>query len=226
MLGLIATQELSKKIKANNYNLKELLKNGEYDLLNEILGDYYSVQLEKHSRQFNLFIDVDWDILKIAIENKIKQGLYFDGYKILKVVESNFELDDDLKLFKKVCNYCHDLSENIFDDKDIKAVKSLVNGADDYCKNLIDTYRAEIYLKLCNSEYQNAIDFGEEILKEFPEDGEVLGLVARAYYNLDETEKAHEIYDRAVHLTRNGFIWRNAKQDIGIERMLEEANVN
>lgn len=226
MKGFIAIHELNQKINANNYNPKELLKNKEYGILNEIFDGYYSVQLEKYCRQFNLFIEIDWDLLKVAIENKIKQGLYFDGAEIIKVVENNLGLDDDLKLLKNACEYCSELSQDIFDDKDIIAAENLVDGADDYCKNLIDTYRAKLYLKLTNStsdsDYENTIDYGEELLKEFPEDGEILGLIARAYHRLGKHDESYEIYSRAVHLTRNGFIWRNAKQDVGIERMMEE----
>ena len=194
--------------------------------MNSIFEDYYSLQLDKNCRQFNLFIDIDRDLLKIAIENKIRQGLYFDAYKILKIVEYNHELDDDLKHLKKVCEYCKDLSVSIFDSKDLSMLENTLNEADDYCKSLIDTHRAKLYLELSKSDsdedYRQVISNGEKSLSDFPDDGELLGLVARAYYNLGENEKAYEIYDKAVHLTRNSFIWRNAKEDCGIDRMMEE----
>lgn len=226
MTGVIVLQELSLRIAQNNYDLRGLLDNGEYYILNSIFEDYYSLQLDKNCRQFNLFIDIDRDLLKIAIENKIRQGLYFDAYKILKIVEYNHELDDDLKHLKKVCEYCKDLSVSIFDSKDLSMLENTLNEADDYCKSLIDTHRAKLYLELSKSDsdedYRQVISNGEKSLSDFPDDGELLGLVARAYYNLGENEKAYEIYDKAVHLTRNSFIWRNAKEDCGIDRMMEE----
>ena len=115
---------------------------------------------------------------------------------------------------------------NIFDNKDINAVETILNGSDDYCKSLIDTSRARLYLELTKSkdesDYEQVIKNGEESLMEFPNDGEILGLIARAYYRLGEKDKAYDIYSQAVQLTRNSFIWRNAKEDCGIDRMLEE----
>ena len=230
MLGVIVKEELHKTIESNNYDLSLLLDNNEFSLLDEIFEDYYALQLNPNSRFLNYFVDIDSSILKIALESKIKQGLYFTSRRILGIVENNIELDEDLKQLKKVCDYCHNLSVSIYDDKDMESLESILNDADDYSKTLIDTYRAELHLELSKSEngedYKKVIDNGEAILLKFPQDGEILGIIAKAYFHLGENEKSHELFRKAVDLTRNGFVWKEAKEYAGIDRMLEEAHVN
>ncbi|WP_406535724.1 LicD family protein [Methanobrevibacter sp.] len=224
--GVIATEELYKKIEFNNYDLEKLLNDGEYELLDELFDDYYTVQLKKNCRLFNLFIDLDEEVLKVAIVNKIKQGRYFTALTILNIMENNMDLGEDFGFYKQVCDYCKDLSVNIYDEKDFDKAADILNGANDYCNSLIDTYRAKLLVKLHNSnsdeDYKQVIAEGNDMLIDFPEDGEILASIAEAYYHLGDDKKAHDIYSDAVNHTRNGFVWRDAKQYVGIDKMMEE----
>ena len=60
------------------------------------------------------------------------------------------------------------------------------------------------------------------MLDLYPNDGEIMSYIAESYFNLNNIDKAKEFYDNAVHNTRNGFVWKNAKQNAGIDRMKEE----
>ena len=226
MRGVIATEELYKNIEYNNYDLEQLLKDKQYSLLDEIFDDYYDIQLKKNCRLFNLFIDIKDDVLKVAIENKIKQGRYFTALRILNIMENNFTLSDQFSHYKKACEYCKSLSVNIYDNKDFDKATDILNDADDYCNSLIDTKRAKLLVKLHyangDDDYKEIIDEGNQMLSDFPDDGEILASIAEAHYRLGDSEKAHEIYRNAVNNTRNGFVWRNAKQQVGIDKMLEE----
>ena len=42
------------------------------------------------------------------------------------------------------------------------------------------------------------------------------------YLYVKEKEKAEDLYNRAIHLTRNGIIWEKAKESVGLERIEEE----
>ena len=131
-----------------------------------------------------------------------------------------------MKEYKKSCDYCHDLSVSIYDDRDLESLESFLNDADEYSETLIDTYRAKLHLQLSisesNEDYMKIINDGEAILSEFPEDGEIMNILAKAYFHLGEKEKSYELFKQAVDFTRNGFVWRDAKEFAGIDRMLEE----
>ena len=71
------------------------------------------------------------------------------------------------------------------------------------------------------------IEQGNGMLEYYPHDGEIMAYIAEAYFNLGNIEKSTELYEMAVNNTRNGFVWRNAKEKVGIDRMAgEEIHVN
>jgi len=74
MKGIIAKKEIDKKIEFNDYDLNQLLKDEEYEILNDLFGSYYSIQLNQNCRKYNFLIDIDKELIKIALLNKIKQG--------------------------------------------------------------------------------------------------------------------------------------------------------
>ena len=47
MKGIIAKKEIDKKIEFNDYDLNQLLKDEEYEILNDLFGSYYSIQLNQ-----------------------------------------------------------------------------------------------------------------------------------------------------------------------------------
>ena len=49
-----------------------------------------------------------------------------------------------------------------------------------------------------------------------------MAYLAESELKLGEKEKAEDLYNRAIHLTRNGIIWEKAKESVGLERIEEE----
>lgn len=226
MEGIIAKAELEKEIEFNGYNLKQLLEDKEYDILNKLFAKYYSIQLNQNCRKYNFLIDIDRELIKIAIENKIRQGQYYTARNIINILENNFELDSDFKHYKDMCIFCKKMSIAIYDDHDVEALEGLLNNIERDCESLVDTYRASLWLDMKkakeNEDYEQIISKGNEMLKDYEDDGEIMAYIAEAHYHLDDKEKAAECYKKAVHNTRNGFVWQNAKRYLGIDRMAEE----
>ena len=92
--------------------------------------------------------------------------------------------------------------------------------------NLIDVFRATLWYKLktakSDEDYDEIINQGSEMLEYYPNDGELMSHIAEAYFNLNNMDKAKEFYEFAVNNTRNGFVWRKAKENVGIDRMARE----
>lgn len=225
--SIMAKLNIHKLIEINNYDAADLLKNEDYDTLNMLFEEYYSFQLNQTARKYNILVDLeDMNLVKIAVESKIRQGQYYVANNILNIVEHNIGFDDDFQHYKDVCVYCKRLSKAIYDDHDLEALEdTLNNGFDDFSK-IVDNYRARLHLDLNRAkdddDYRLLIDEGNEMLKEYPNDGEIMAYIAQAYYLLGDNPKASEMYDEAVHNTRNGFVWNDAKKYVGIDRMAEE----
>ena len=74
--------------------------------MNDLFGSYYSIQLNQNCRKYNFLIDIDKELIKIALLNKIKQGQYYTARNIINILEVNFELDDEFKHLKEMCIFC------------------------------------------------------------------------------------------------------------------------
>ena len=228
MRGVLVKKEIYEKIKIDKYNPKELLENKEFKKLDDLFNDFYSIQLSKISLVHNILVDIDLNLFKIAIENKLKQGMYHSAINIIKILESNEIFDEDLKSLKETCYYCKDLSINIYDNKDVEIVEKILQESDNSYETLIDTYRAKLWLSINKSkvseDYEKIILDGTNFLNEYPNDGEIMAYIAEAYYQLGKKEKAYEMYNQAVQNTRNGFVWQYAKKRSDIDKMIEEGD--
>ena len=197
LIGILTRKELGVTIENNGYDVEELLKNREFDTLNKLFDKYYSIQLSHYSKRFNLMIEIDETLQKIAIANKIQQGQFYTGDTILTIIEKNKGLNDSLKELKEICEYCRKLSIAIFDNYDEETVRDLLNKIPQGYENLVDVFKATLWLKLktasSTEDYESIINEGTEFLKLYPEDGELMG-----------------------------FVWRKAKENVGIDRMAEE----
>ena len=224
--GIIAKKDIDKLLKDYNYDLEQLLKDRNFDVLDQIFEKYYSAQLNKFSRTNNLMIELDENILKIAVLNKIYQGFYYSANDILSVIEVNEGLNEEFKHYKDICDYCRNLSIAIYDDHSVETVGDLLNNVPKDAHDLVDTFRAELWFKLktakANEDYESILEKGNDMLKLYPQDGEIMSYIAESHFNLNDMEQAKKMYDLAVHNTRNGFVWRRAKENVGIDRMAEE----
>ena len=220
--GIIIRKEIDMITKDNGYDLESLLENRQFALLDQILERYYSIQLNQSCKKYSLLLDIDEDIRKVAILNKLNQGHYYVADTLLTIIEKNDKLTDYYRHLKEICQYCRDLSVAIFDNNDVETVKDLLTNIPEGYENLVDVFRATLWHDLKNEKYESVISRGSEMLELYPDDGEVMSHIAEAYFNLNDMENAKKYYQKAVHNTRNGFVWRNAKENVGIDRMAEE----
>ncbi|MBQ6512843.1 phosphorylcholine transferase LicD [Methanobrevibacter sp.] len=224
--GLIDKKNIEKTVELNNYDLNQLLKDKEFELIDDIFKDYYTHQFYAVPKRYSSLHDLGDDLFKVTVESKIRQGTYFTGRKVLDIIEHNRPMGNELLYLKDVCEYCRTLSVAIYDDFDVEKVEETLKKTFDGFENLIDTYRARLWLlaKKSNNDddYRNLIAEANKMLSEYPEDGEIMAYIAGAYYLLGDQEKSFEMYRKAVDCSRNGFVWQFAKKHAGIDRMKEE----
>ena len=224
--GLIDKKNIEKTVELNDYDLDQLLKDEEFELIDDIFKDYYTHQFYAVPKRYSSLHDLGDDLFKVTVESKIRQGTYFTGRKVLDIIEYNRPMSDELQYLKDVCEYCRTLSVAIYDDFDVDKVEETLKKTFDGFENLIDTYRARLWLlaKKSNNDddYRNLIAEANRMLSEYPEDGEIMACIAGAYYLLGDQDKSCEMYRKAVDCSRNGFVWQFAKKHAGIDKMNEE----
>lgn len=223
---IVAKKEIDKIIESHGYDVEDLLKNRQFDTLNHIFDRYYSIQLNQNCKRYGMMVELDSELLKIAILSKLQQGHYYAADSILAIIEDNVGLNDFYRHLREICEYCRKLSIAIYDNYDVGAVGELLNDIPQDYSNLIDVFRATLWYKLktakSDEDYDEIINQGSEMLEYYPNDGELMSHIAEAYFNLNNMDKAKEFYEFAVNNTRNGFVWRKAKENVGIDRMARE----
>ena len=83
-----------------------------------------------------------------------------------------------------------------------------------------DYVKAELWIGLQNSNLiEDIVDVEEKALSaldKYGRDGELLSFYAEALYRQGKINAAKTIYKEAIENTRNGFVWRAAKDLFGL----------
>lgn len=204
----------------DNYNAKA------YGAVRNIYRDYTQNQMNQYARKYNVYYNISDECMYYILMTAIQQGRYFEAQKYLNIRKQNEPLSEKLLEVQELIDYCRDLSIAIYDYDDVDRIKELLREAKSEWKELLDYGRAELWLndRLAESEldWQQQKTRAEKWNQIYPEDGEVMAYLAESELKLGEKEKAEDLYNRAIHLTRNGIIWEKAKESVGLERIEEE----
>lgn len=197
------------------------LNSGNYEELNNNLAEYFNIQFSDLMKQDGVFVPVSDEYLNIVILSLILQGKYYTGLKLLKYRETyDNHISEELKETKEKAIFCRNLSIAIYDDKNPENVKMLLDEKKRNYSELIDFKRAELWLMkveaLDKGEYNKLIDCAESALTYFSNDGEIMSYRAFGLYCADRKDEAREEYERAINNTRNGFVWKEAKEYFGL----------
>jgi len=201
--------------------MRKLLAEGKFRKLDDILQRFYTASDNPLVKDNQVMIPVEDDYLYVAVMNKVKQGFYFNGSKLISLREKNGKpLTEELNDAKAQIEFCRAVSIAIYDEKDIYKVEELLKENEQY-SSTIDYKRAELWVMKHQAEtdtdHFQLLSKAEEYLSYFPEDGEIMRFEAYAAYKLCKLELAEEKYRNAVACTRNGFVWREAKELFGID---------
>lgn len=201
--------------------LEDCLNSGRYEELNKHLSKYFGYQFEELMKWNGIFIPVPDEYLRIAVMSLIAQGKYYIGLKLLRYRESyDSDISAELNDIKLIAIFCRELSIAVYDEKDADKVKNILEENRGRYGELIDFKRAELWLIRNGAENDN--DFSrlivkaEDALNMFNNDGELMAYKAAGLYGLGKRDEAKASYIEAVNNTRNGFIWKEAKELFGI----------
>lgn len=196
--------------------LKDFLQNREFDKLEDIFADYYQVQLNKYLRDCGIIVDVPAQYIKLALMNRIAQGRY---YTVSKIIDFIIENCDSLALeIQEVIDayyFCKNISIALYDESDLKKVDDILETNLKYENNIVDFARAKLWSQMKKSEsiddYISLVSSAREAIKKYGQDGELIRFEAYGLYGQGNMSESKARYNVAIKNTRNGFVWREAK---------------
>lgn len=202
--------------------LQNLLDQKDFTSLNQQFSYYYSAQSHSEIKINHVLVPVPDDYIYIAVMNQILQGGYYKVSGIMNVrKETQVPLTDSLKKADDMIQFCKELSIALYDKKNQSSVKQLLKDYQYYAEIIPDYARAELWL--INQDIDEKTKYAE-LLKEsrkrkelFNDDGEIMRYEAYALYMLDEKEESKAVYKLAIKKTRNGFVWKEAKELFDID---------
>ena len=174
--------------------------------------------------KFNFMVPISDKNLATLLFGLIEQGKYYAVNKYLSIRKlQDKPLSDELIEIENLVVYCRELSVARYDRKDCSLVQSILDEHESKYSDLLDSFRARIWVKendaKSKQDYEIINELCEEALSLYPFDGEIMAIQAKAKMECGFEKEAMELYDKAIHNTRNGLIWQKVEDESGISRL-------
>ena len=198
--------------------LDSLLEKRNFEELGKHLDYYYMTQMHPEVKTNGVFVDLPDEYLRIAILYYILQGSYYRASKAIEIrLHQRRPLGDGYRKALELFDFCRDISIAIYDEMDTDILKSVLEAHPEY-EDAVPDYAFGVLWKLAKEEkYEELKTKAEAYLVKWGRMGEILRFKALATYHLDGKEASYDIYLEAINATRNGYVWKEAKELCGID---------
>lgn len=213
--GLLLNEKIKGFLAKNGLDLKEEMARGNWELMQQLYGEYEELQFNPVTSYWRLFIPLEDELLyPYAKKALCYDGQYYKANKILtlRAGNDNNPLSADLEGLKPYINACRKLSVALWDNQDMDELEQILNTEiegvfDEFC---IDFELAKLYVKMHKAageeDYAEIRQDAESILNILPDQGETLKVLGDIEHAAGRHDKALEYYTRAEQLTSNGLI--------------------
>ncbi|MFR7985651.1 MAG: phosphorylcholine transferase LicD [Clostridia bacterium] len=201
--------------------LRICLENENFDTLNQELNQFYQAQADVRLKANDILVPLSDEYIYIAVMNHTLQGYYYKAAKIMMYREKLAEtLSQELIQAKQLIAFCRELSIAIYDEKSVGMVKSILSQNPAY-EGVLDFQKAELWVlyKTASNknDFEELIQKSQVLLKTHENDGEILRFEGYGLYRQGYLKEAEDKYKMAIKYTRNGFVWKEAKELLGID---------
>lgn len=209
------------KCNSSAKDLRAALDRGDYKTVGEVVGDFMHVQNRQFVKVSGLLMPVSDEFLSVVFDYNIRMGRYYAISRMVRVRrDKGGDIPDALQASFDEFDYCRALSVAVYDDRDPDKAEDLIKEHPEYEERL-DTIRSELWImskRACSEDdWHTLLDAATAAEQKYPFDGELMRFTALALYSLGKTEEAKEKYTEAVKNTRNGFVWREAEENVGVD---------
>lgn len=216
----VAGKPVKEKCSQSEKELRAALDRGDYDVVEDGIKDFMAIQQKDMIKRNGLILPVSDDFLATVVSVHVRTGKYYAVSGIVKArIDSGKEIPEVLQDALNEFDYSRALSIAVYDDFDIEKVEALIEDHPEY-KDSLDSERASLWAasqRACSDEdYSSLLEKAEAAEQRFPGDGELMRFTALALYKVGREEEAREKYTEAVKNTRNGYVWREADENCGV----------
>ena len=199
-------------------DLKGLLRQRRYRELRTALGRYLAAQLSGDFNKWQIFIDVDDEIIYTALMLLITEGKYHQARKILKIYRFNREPGEDILEAESLMNAVRNISIAIYDHKDIAEAERICGMWFGQYPDVIDLIRCDLLARIRkagdNKALYDIVNDAQMQIDRHPGDGELMKLKGDALLKLGHEEEAVAAYLTARANTRNGIILNEMRKKL------------
>ena len=219
----VGSIHVHEKLDGNETYLKTLLDNKEFKQLFNEFEVYTKLQMIDDVRKFNIMVPISDANLSTLLFALIEKGEYYNVNKFLNIRKlQKYPLSNELYEINNIIEYLSKLSIARYDKKDYKLVQKLVDEYP-FKYGKLDIMRAKLWIMENNSKTKEDFEkiniLTQNILNEYPFDGEVMAIQAKAKFECGLKEESMKLYKNAILNTRNGLIWQKVEDESGISRM-------
>jgi hypothetical protein len=220
---IVGTKHVKKQLEGKEDYLKSLLEEKKYDEIFDEFSYYIGLQMTQEVVKYGHIVPISDGNLQTLLLAFIETGEYFRASRFLGFRKATGPLTDELKEIEAEIDFARQLSIARYDEKSQSKVTSLIEEYDSIYPNLLDIYRAKTWIMDSNAQsdddFKEIDELCDEALMQYPFDGEIMAMQARAKSELGQKQESDRLYRKAIENTRNGLIWQKVEDEAGISRI-------
>lgn len=211
-------------VKLGTDNAYSKLNEGEkaaWPQLSQLFENYYNVQLKSINKHYNLFIDLNNDTFKAAMDTAVMTDRYYDAADILKIGDMSGSMPYTGEMMQDIrerIDTCRKITETLYIENDLNKTAELIDDiADPLLCDSLTVKTASLWLRAAEAAKHDASQGNafDELLAEVDLSAEAYGfpgeLLAVKGYCLEITgqlKEAEAVYEKAAKNTCNGFVYQ------------------
>lgn len=210
--------------------LENKLKARKYDEVTAFFSTWYENQFTSYYLQSNTFLPISDDMLYMALVPVIVRGDYSLARRILMLRNEEGELTEKLQVLFDFVNIIREIyisidihEHNIAKEKLKRAYEMEFEYADDQFNLKILDLKYKVDTLTSKDSAETLIGEISKLLNQYKTNGEIMYLIAEAYYNTGNKKDALEWYNRAYENTRHGFVRMHIDER---KHLMEEEKIN
>jgi lipopolysaccharide cholinephosphotransferase len=178
----------------------------ELEKINNILADYFYVQMHSSVRSWNLYTPVDDDIFELAVYIMLYYKNDFNGArKMFNLrIENGYDLTPTLKTYLDALDSISDFKKFYF-YKDFENAGKILDHAMQNYPEIKEIKLSQLEYLCAVGEYDKAGELCEKLLSEYPGNDACEKALGDIAYDKKDYEEAKKHYDFVMENSANGF---------------------
>lgn len=195
--------ELEQRIDLNI--LKSYINECSFLKAKEYIKPFMQAQFQKPFLSMNIMIHLSESLREEIIKLLLLLGDYSKVNQLCELYGFHHCLSQKLESYHTIAFQFKAISQAIYDDPDVRFVQNLICEFDGKQKYIfIEKAKLWVYAQLKKNISSIQLEEYKQYIIDFGNDGEIYKYIGDIYYYQDDLAQAHEYYQKAIEVSRNG----------------------